>query len=95
MSDDLRYVGKSYPVHDVAQKVTGELIYGSDLDFPGMLYAKLLLSPIAHGRVKRIDSSRAEALPGVLRVFSHLNSPADTYCRARIYPGQELSLIHI
>ncbi|HZL65139.1 MAG TPA: molybdopterin cofactor-binding domain-containing protein [Thermoleophilia bacterium] len=92
MSDDLRYVGKSYPVHDVAQKVTGELIYGSDLNFPGMLYAKLLLSPIAHGMVRSVDSSRAEALPGVLKVFSHLNSPADTYCRARLYPGQECAI---
>jgi len=92
LTEDLRYVGKSYPVHDVAQKVTGELVYGSDLNFPGMLHAKLLLSPIAHGMVRSVDSSRAEALPGVIRVFSHLNSPADTYCRARIYPGQECAI---
>ena len=92
MTEDLKYVGKSYPVHDVAQKVTGELIYGSDLNFPGMLHAKLLLSPIAHGMVRGVDSSRAEALPGVLKVFSHLNSPADTYCRARLYPGQECAI---
>ncbi len=91
MTQDLKYVGRSYPVHDVAQKVTGELIYGSDFRLPGMLYAKLLLSPIAHGMVKRIDASRAEALPGVVKVFSHLNAPMDPFCRARIHPGQDLS----
>ncbi len=89
MTQDLQYVGGSYPVHDVAQKVTGELIYGSDFHVPGMLYAKLVLSPIAHGMVRRIDSSRAEGLPGVVRVFSHLNAPMDTFSRARIHPGED------
>ncbi len=92
MTDELRYVGGSYPVHDVAQKVTGELVYGSDLHLQGMLFAKLLLSPIAHGIVTSLDASRAAALPGVVGVFSHLNSPGDNYCRARIYPGQECAI---
>jgi len=87
---ELRYVGGSYPVHDVAQKVTGELVYGSDFTLPGMLHAKLVLSPIAHGLVKRVDASRAEALPEVVRVFSCVDSPMTTFCRARIHPGQDL-----
>jgi CO/xanthine dehydrogenase Mo-binding subunit len=87
---DLRFVGGTYPVHDVAQKVTGELVYGSDLELQGMLYAKLLLSPIAHGRVVAVDASEALALPGVVKVFSHFNSPAQRYCRARITPEQEM-----
>ena len=64
LTEDLQYVGGSYPVHDVAQKVTGELIYGSDFSVPGMLHAKLILSTIPHGMVKRIDTSRAEAHAG-------------------------------
>ena len=91
MTEDLQYVGGSYPVHDVAQKVTGELVYGSDFSVPGMLHAKLILSTIPHGMVKRIDASRAEALPGVVKVFSHENSPMDRFCRARIHPGQDLA----
>ncbi len=83
-------MGQTYPVHDAAQKVTGELVYGSDMQVPGMLYAKLLLSPIPHGMVTSIDSRAAEALPGVVKVFSHLNTPADVYCRARLTPEQEL-----
>lgn len=90
MTEDLQYVGQTYPVHDAAQKVTGELVYGSDIQLPGMLYAKLLLSPIPHGMVTNIDSRAAEALPGVVKVFSHLNTPADVYCRARLTPEQEL-----
>jgi CO/xanthine dehydrogenase Mo-binding subunit len=90
LTQDLQYVGLTYPVHDAAQKVTGELVYGSDIELHGMLYAKLLLSPIPHGRVTKIDSSAAETLPGVVKVFSHLNSPADVYCRARLTPEQEL-----
>ena len=91
MTEDLQYVGGSYPVHDVAQKVTGELVYGSDFSVPGMLHAKLILSAIPHGIVKRVDASRAEALPGVVKVFSHENSPMDRFCRARIHPGQDLA----
>ena len=91
MTEDLQYVGGSYPVHDVAQKVTGELVYGSDFSVPGMLHAKLVLSTIPHGMVKQIDASRAEALPGVVKVFSHQNSPMDRFCRARIHPGQDLA----
>ena len=82
MTQDLQYVGQTYPVHDAAQKVTGELEYGSDIELHGMLYAKLLLSPIPHGMVTSIDSRAAEALPGVVKVFSHRNSPAEAYCRA-------------
>ncbi len=89
--EDLKYVGGSYPVHDVAQKVTGELVYGSDFALPGMLHAKLVLSAIPHGIVKRIDTARAEALPGVIKVFTCFNSPMDTFCRARIHPGQDLA----
>lgn len=91
MTDDLRYVGGSYPVHDVTEKVTGELVYGSDFSVPGMLHAKLILSPIPHGYVTHIDASRAEALPGVVKVFSHENAPMDGFSRARIHPGQDMS----
>jgi len=88
---DLQYVGGSYPVHDVAQKVTGELVYGSDFSVPGMLHAKLILSTIPHGIVTRIDAASAEALPGVVKVFSHENAPMDGFSRARIHPGQDMS----
>jgi xanthine dehydrogenase molybdenum-binding subunit len=92
MNEELKYVGQTFPIHDAPQKVSGELVYVSDLSLPNMLYAKLLLSPIAHGLVKTIDTSRAEALPGVIRVFTYLNTPNKTYSRYRIVPNQDFCL---
>lgn len=89
MNKDLKYVGQTFPIHDAPQKVRGELVYVSDMKLPNMLHAKLLLSPIAHGLINKIDTSRAEALPGVIRVFTYLNSPNKTYSRYRIVPNQE------
>jgi CO/xanthine dehydrogenase Mo-binding subunit len=85
----LRVVGKDHPIADAALKVTGGLRYGVDMQLPGMLHAKLLLSPVAHARITRIDVRRAQALPGVVAVFSYLDAPADTYSRYRIIPGQD------
>jgi len=89
LDKSFKYVGQTFPVHDVALKVRGELVYLSDLKLPKMLYAKLLLSPIAHGLIKTIDTSRAEALSGVIKVFTYLNTPNKRYNRYRIIPDQE------
>ncbi|EGW37176.1 aldehyde oxidase and xanthine dehydrogenase, molybdopterin binding domain protein [Desulfosporosinus sp. OT] len=92
LTKDFKYVGQTYPIHDAPQKVRGELVYVSDLNLPKMVYAKLLLSPIAHGIIKNIDTSKAETLPGVIRVFTHLNTPNKTYSRYRIIPDQDFCL---
>ncbi|TGE33284.1 xanthine dehydrogenase family protein molybdopterin-binding subunit [Desulfosporosinus sp. Sb-LF] len=89
MNKDLKYVGKTFPIHDATQKVRGELVYVSDMKLPNMLYAKLLLSPIAHGLITKLDTSRAKALPGVIGVFTHINTPNKPYSRYRIVPNQE------
>ena len=58
-----------------AEKVTGKAVYSSDVRLPGQLYAKILRSPHAHAKVLRVDTSRAEALPGVRAVVSAMNGP--------------------
>ncbi|TAK86372.1 MAG: 2Fe-2S iron-sulfur cluster binding domain-containing protein [Betaproteobacteria bacterium] len=63
-------VGTSIPRLDAADKVTGRALYTADIWLPNMAYGKLLGSPIAHGLVKRIDASKARALPGVLAVLT-------------------------
>ncbi len=63
-------VGTSIPRLDAADKVTGRALYTADIWLPNMACGKLLGSPIAHGLVKRIDASRARALPGVLAVLT-------------------------
>ncbi len=52
------------------QKVTGRLKYLEDLEIRGMLHAKLLRSPVPHAKIVRIDTSRAEDLPGVLATLT-------------------------
>ncbi len=72
-------VGVSIPRVDAADKVTGRAQYTADLSLPNMLHGKILGSPIAHGRVKRIDKSKAEALPGVVAVITGDDVPETMY----------------
>ncbi|MDP2917404.1 MAG: xanthine dehydrogenase family protein molybdopterin-binding subunit, partial [Dehalococcoidia bacterium] len=68
-------LGKSYPRKDAIEKVKGEAKYIHDIQLPRMLYAKFLRSPYAHARIKMIDTSKAEALPGVKCVLTYKNVP--------------------
>ena len=62
---DFQVVGKRNRKVDALAKATGEAVYTDDIQLPGMLHAKMLRSPHAHARVLSIDTSKAEALPGV------------------------------
>jgi len=69
-------VGKSVPRVDGYEKVTGAAKYVDDMAFgPGLLYGRLVLSPIAHGLIKSIDVSEALALPGVKAVVTGQDNP--------------------
>lgn len=68
-------VGTGTPVTDARMKVTGRLRYVDDMKLPGMLHAKVLFSPVAHARIKRIDTSKARSLPGVRAVVTYEDSP--------------------
>lgn len=61
--------------HDGADKVTGRALYGADIRLPDMLYGKVLRSPHAHARIRSIDTSEAEALPGVKAVVTAADLP--------------------
>jgi CO/xanthine dehydrogenase Mo-binding subunit len=63
-------VGQRMARVDALEKVTGRATYTADMKLPGMLYAAFLRSPHAHARIKRIDTSKAEALPGVKAVLT-------------------------
>lgn len=77
---DTTLVGRNYVTPDLLAKVTGRAKYAEDFRAEGMLFAKLLLSPIPHGRVRSVDTSAAEAMPGVRAILraSELPAPADT-----------------
>src|SRR6266566_7986125 len=74
-----KLVGQNYPTPDLVAKVTGQAKYAEDYRVEGMLFCKLLLSPLPHGRVKRIDASAALAMPGVKGILTadELPAPAD------------------
>ncbi|OPX37978.1 MAG: hypothetical protein B1H12_03580 [Desulfobacteraceae bacterium 4484_190.2] len=69
------YVGKSIPRTIETDKVTGRAIYIDDLKRPGMLYGKILYSKYAHAKIKNIDKSKAEKLPGVRAILTGYDIP--------------------
>jgi CO/xanthine dehydrogenase Mo-binding subunit len=69
----LNTVGHASPRIDALKRVTGAATYTGDILLPGMLYARVLRSPHPHARIRRIDVSRAQALPGVKAILTREN----------------------
>ncbi|MFO7169678.1 MAG: xanthine dehydrogenase family protein molybdopterin-binding subunit [Chloroflexota bacterium] len=57
------------------EKITGRARYAADLNLPGMLHARLVLSPYAHAKITKIDTSAAAAMPGVVAVYTAEDLP--------------------
>ncbi|MEE2928542.1 MAG: xanthine dehydrogenase family protein molybdopterin-binding subunit [Chloroflexota bacterium] len=74
-TEKFNVVGSRPIRHDGTEKVTGQAQYGADIHLPGMLHGRILRSPHAHARIKRIDPSRALALPGVRAVVTGADMP--------------------
>ena len=72
---EFKVIGKDVIRKDAYEKVTGKAIYTPDIKPDGMLYGRMLGSTIAHGYIKRIDTSKAEALPGVKAVVTGADAP--------------------
>ena len=71
----LEVVGQVVPRPEANKKVTGEAIYTDDISFPDMLFGATLRSGIPHGRLKKLDISRAKELPGVQAVLTAEDIP--------------------
>ena len=67
-------VGKPLNRRDGVEKVTGRAEYSGDMKLPNMLYAKILRCPYPRARITRLETSKAEALPGVKAVLSKDNT---------------------
>src|SRR4030088_2509367 len=61
--------------HDGTDKVTGRALYGADIQMAGLLHGRVLRSPHAHAHIRKIDVSRAKALPGVEAVVISADFP--------------------
>ncbi len=68
-------IGRSPARLDAYEKVTGRAVFAVDLKLAGMLHARVLRSPIPHGRITHIDVSKAETLPGVIAVVTGKDFP--------------------
>jgi CO/xanthine dehydrogenase Mo-binding subunit len=82
---DLRWVGKSIPRKEDPKLLTGRAQYVGDVTVTGMLHGAVLRSPHANARIRSIDTSRAEALPGVVAVLTgadaaELIEPMTAFC---------------
>ncbi|MGH2378697.1 MAG: xanthine dehydrogenase family protein molybdopterin-binding subunit [Candidatus Limnocylindria bacterium] len=96
----LEKVGRATARLEGAAKVTGRARYTHDVRLPGMLHARILRSPYPRARVRRIDASRALALPGVRGVLHRFNAPKaafrgeDTIFRDEVrFVGDEVAAV--
>src|ERR1700751_1574962 len=95
-----KLIGKNYVTPDLVAKVTGKAKYAEDYRVDGMLFAKLLLSPMPHARVRRIDTRAALAMAGVKAIITadDLPAPADsmtdagTVIKANVLGEQALTM---
>jgi CO/xanthine dehydrogenase Mo-binding subunit len=72
----LKYVGQSCPRIDGKVKITGAAQFIDDIDFgPNLLYAEIIESPYPHALIKKIDISKAEKVPGVVKVVTGKDFP--------------------
>ncbi len=84
---DWKIIGKPLKRLDTADKLTGRQVYGADLKLPGMLNAAIKDAPVFGGKLKTVDASKAEAMPGVKKVIRLRDTAvvvvADTWWRAK------------
>ncbi|HPP07109.1 MAG TPA: molybdopterin-dependent oxidoreductase, partial [Syntrophorhabdaceae bacterium] len=73
--ENLKVVGKKIPKLDAPLKATGAAQYIQDIKLPGMLYGKILYSKYPHANILKIDTSKAERLPGVKAVVTAKDMP--------------------
>src|SRR5581483_11384228 len=70
-----KLIGENYTTPGLVAKVTGKAKYAEDYRVDGMLFCKLLSSPMPHARVKRLDTSKAAAMPGVKAILTADDMP--------------------
>jgi CO/xanthine dehydrogenase Mo-binding subunit len=82
--EDGKAVGTSLARSDALGHVTGQTQFYADRQFPGMLHLRMVRSPHDHARILSVDTSEAEKLPGVVRVITHKDVPANIYTILRL-----------
>jgi 4-hydroxybenzoyl-CoA reductase alpha subunit len=81
-----KVVGCSVPRIDAPDKAPGKALYTADMKLPGMLYGKLLRSPVPHARIVNIDVSKAASIAGVKDIIVGKDTPGIKYGNWRLFP---------
>src|SRR3954452_10011220 len=74
---EFRFIGKPMPRKEDERLITGKGRFSDDFAFEGQTYAAMVRSPYPHARILGIDAGRAQAMPGVLGVFTGADAVAD------------------
>jgi CO/xanthine dehydrogenase Mo-binding subunit len=86
---EFSHLGKPRKLIDGLDRVTGRTRYTGDVQLPGMLFGRPVLSPYAHARINSIDTSEALAMPGVVAVLT----AADLPTKGRIYSSRQTTTL--
>lgn len=79
MIDELNVVGQSVERNDGVGAVTGRTLYTADRTIPGLLHLKVVRSPVHHARIRGVDLSEAQEVPGFVRALTHADVPHNVY----------------
>ena len=90
VKSDRRVVGSEMARHDAVEKAQGKTVYAADFGLPGMLHAMLKRSDYAHAKITGLDTSAAEAIEGVVAVYTAADVPNNTVWVD--VPGQTLEV---
>ncbi|MCP4335028.1 MAG: molybdopterin-dependent oxidoreductase, partial [Gammaproteobacteria bacterium] len=85
----MKHISSPLPILDGYEKVSGRLCFTADMKLEGLLHTKLIFSSVAHATIKHIDIEAARAVPGVIEIFHHGNTPGNTYNSTIWFEGQE------
>lgn len=94
MSQTFSVIGTRPVRHDGVDKVTGRALYGADFQAAGLLHGRVLRSPHAHAKIKKVDVSKALALPGVEAVVTSADFPDPGNKMANLGEGA-INLAHL
>jgi CO/xanthine dehydrogenase Mo-binding subunit len=86
----LKVAGKEARRVDGIEKVTGKALYAGDLRLPGMAYAKIVRSPVAHARLVKVDASKARQLRGVIATLTRDDIKDFNYKYGATYKDQSI-----
>lgn len=86
------WIGESPVTKGGVEKVTGAPVYADDIRIPGELQGRVMFAEYPHAKIRSIDVTEAEAMPGVVKVLTHQDIPGNKFFSETDYPQQILAI---